>query len=314
MSASGWSLEQGASQAGRVAVVTGANTGVGLEVARGLAILGATVVLACRNTEAAAAARQDILRSAPGARVDVVHLDVSDLASVRACADELRAGQPVIDILVNNAGVMHQTRQLTVDGFEGDFGTNFLGPFALTGLLLDRVLASEAGRIIAVSSKTHRSGRIAFDDLQSTTSFTPARAYTQSKLAQLMATYELQRRLESAASPAIALAAHPGGTRTSILREQPRAVRWVFNSRSRYVTGWFTQGPSEGALPMLRAATDPAATGGEFYGPGGRFEQIGPPVLVRAAGRAGDTEAQQRLWAIAEALTGVTYSLTRDPA
>ena len=314
MSASGWSPEQGAPQAGRVAVVTGANTGVGLEVARGLAILGATVVLACRNTDAAAAARQDILRSAPAARVDVVRLDVSDLASVRACADELRAGYPVIDILVNNAGVMHQTRKLTVDGFEGDFGTNFLGPFALTGLLLDRILASRAGRIIAVSSKTHRSGRIAFDDLQLTTSFTPARAYTQSKLAQLMATYELQRRLESVGSPAIALAAHPGGARTSILREQSRAVRWVFNSRSRYVTGWFTQGPAEGALPMLRAATDPAATGGQFYGPGGRFEQIGPPVLVRAAGRAGDADAQRRLWTVAEALTGVTYSLTRDPA
>ncbi|QZA07715.1 SDR family NAD(P)-dependent oxidoreductase [Mycolicibacter heraklionensis] len=314
MSASGWSPEQGAPQAGRVAVVTGANTGVGLEVARGLAILGATVVLACRNTDAATAARQDILQSAPAARVDVVRLDVSDLASVRACADELRARYPVIDILVNNAGVMHQTRQLTVDGFEGDFGTNFLGPFALTGLLLDRVLASAAGRIIAVSSKTHRSGRIAFDDLQLVKSFTPAVAYTQSKLAQLMATFELQRRLESSASPAIALAAHPGGTRTSILREQSRAVRWVFNSRSRYVTGWFTQGPAEGALPMLRAATDPAATGGQFYGPGGRFEQIGPPVLVRAAGRACDPDAQRRLWTVAEELTGVTYSLTRDPA
>lgn len=314
MSVVQWSLEQGSPQAGRTAVVTGANTGVGLEVARGLAILGATVVLACRNTDAAAVARQDILRSAPAARVDVVHLDVSDLASVRVCADELRAGYPVIDLLVNNAGVMHQTRQLTVDGFEGDFGTNFFGPFALTGLLLDRVLASAAGRIVAVSSKTHRSGRIAFDDLQLATSFTPAVAYTQSKLAQLMATYELQRRLESVGSPAIALAAHPGGTRTSILREQSRAVRWVFNSRSRYVTGWFTQGPAEGALPMLRAATDPAAAGGQFYGPGGRFEQIGPPVLVRAAGRACDADAQRRLWTVAEELTGVTYSLTRDPA
>lgn len=307
MGAAHWSLQQGSPQTGRTAVVTGANTGVGLEVARGLAALGATVVLACRNTAAADAARADILRSAPGARIDVVHLDVSDLASVRACADELGARYPVIDILVNNAGVMHQRRQLTVDGFEGDFGTNFLGPFALTGLLLDRVLAAEAGRIIAVSSKTHRSGRIAFDDLQLALSFTPAVAYTQSKLAQLMATYELQRRLEAAGSRAIALAAHPGGTRTSILREQSRAVRWVFNSRSRFVTGWFTQGPAEGALPMLRAATDPTAAGGQFYGPGGRFEQIGPPVMVRAAGRACDVDAQQRLWTVAEELTGVTY-------
>lgn len=314
MGAANWSLEQGAPQAGRTAVVTGANTGVGLEVARGLATLGATVVLACRNTEAAAAARHDILRSAPAARIDVVQLDVSDLASVRSCADELRAGYPVIDILVNNAGVMHQTRQLTVDGFEGDFGTNFLGPFALTGLLLDRVLASEAGRIIAVSSKTHRSGRIAFDDLTLEGSFTAGVAYTQSKLAQLMACYELQRRLESVGSPTISLAAHPGGTRTSILREQSGAVRWVFNRRARYLTGWFTQGPAAGALPMLRAATDPAAVGGQFYGPGGRFEQIGPPVLVRAAGRAQDVDAQQRLWKVAEELTGVTYVLTREPS
>ncbi|MEB3069153.1 oxidoreductase [[Mycobacterium] vasticus] len=307
MSTAAWSVEQGLPQSGRTAVVTGANTGVGLEVARGLAGLGAHVVLACRNTEAAGAARHDILRTAPDARIDVVHLDVSDLASVRACADELRAAHPVIDILVNNAGVMHQSRQLTVDGFEGDFGTNFLGPFALTGLLLDRVLASNAGRIVAVSSKTHRSGRIAFDDLQLEAGFTQAVAYTQSKLAQLMAMFELQRRLEAVGSAAIALAAHPGGSRTSILREQPGSIRWVFNSRFRYLTGWFTQGPDSGALPMLRAATDPVATGGQFYGPGGRFEQIGSPVLVRAAGRAQDVDAQQRLFKIAEDLTGVSY-------
>jgi NAD(P)-dependent dehydrogenase (short-subunit alcohol dehydrogenase family) len=294
--------------------VTGANTGVGLEVARGLAALGAGVVLACRNSDAAAAARHDILRTAPEARIDVVHLDVSDLASVRACAEQLRAGYPVIDILVNNAGVMHQTRELTVDGFEGDFGTNFLGPFALTGLLLDRVLASPAGRIVAVNSKTSRGGRISFDDLQLESSFTPARAYTQSKLAQLMVVFELQRRLESLGSPAISLAAHPGGSRTGILREQSGSVRWVFNRRFRYLTGWFTQDPADGALPMLRAATDPAATGGQFYGPGGRFEQIGPPVLVRAAGRAHDVEAQQRLWKIAEDLTAVTYPLTHEPS
>lgn len=314
VTATDWTLAQGSPQHGRTAVVTGANTGVGLETARGLARLGATVVLACRNTEAATAARHDIERTVPGARIDVVRLDVSDLASVRGCADELRAGYPVIDILVNNAGVMHQTRQLTADGFEGDFGTNFLGPFALTGLLLDRILASAAGRIIAVSSKTHRGGRIAFDDLQLANSFTPSAAYTQSKLAQLMAMYELQRRLESVGATAISLAAHPGGTRTGILREQSRSVRWVFNSRFRHLTGWFTQGPAAGALPMLRAATDPAATGGQFYGPGGRFEQIGSPVLVRAAGRAQDVEAQQRLWRIAEDLTGVTYRLTPAPS
>jgi len=314
VSATAWTLAKGSPQHGRTAVVTGANTGVGLEVARGLAGLGATVVLACRNRDAADAARHDILRTAPDARVDVVHLDVSDLASVRACAEELRAGYSVIDVLVNNAGVMHQTRQLTVDGFEGDLGTNFLGPFALTGLLLDRVLASRSGRIVAVNSKTSRGGRIAFDDLQLTKSFTPTVAYTQSKLAQLMATYELQRRLDSLGSEAISLAAHPGGSRTGILREQSRAVRWVFNRRFRYLTGWFTQGPADGALAMLRAATDPAATGGQFYGPGGRFEQIGPPVLVRAPRRAHDAEAQQRLWTIAEELTGVTYPLTREPS
>lgn len=307
-------MKQGSPQRGRTAVVTGANTGVGLEVARGLATLGADVVLACRNLDAADAARDDILRTVPGARIDVVHLDVSDLASVHACAEKLRAAHPVIDILVNNAGVMHQTRQLTADGFEGDFGTNFLGPFALTGLLLDRVLVSPAGRIVAVNSKTSRGGRISFDDLQLESSFSPAAAYTQSKLAQLMAVFELQRRLETAGSPAISLAAHPGGTRTGILREQSRSIRWVFNRRFRFLTGWFTQAPADGALPMLRAATDPGATGGQFYGPGGRFEQIGPPVLVRAARRAHDVEAQQRLWQIAEELTGVSYPLTRAPS
>lgn len=294
--------------------MTGANTGVGLEIARGLAVLGADVVLACRNVDAAAVARQDILATAPVARIDVVHLDVSDLASVRAGAEELRARYPVIDVLVNNAGVMHQTRELTVDGFEGDLGTNFLGPFALTGLLLDRVLASTAGRIIAVNSKTSRGGRISFDDLQLESSFTAAAAYTQSKLAQLMAVFELQRRLESMGVPAISLAAHPGGSRTGILREQSRSVRWVFNRRFRHLTGWFTQDPAAGALPILRAATDPAAAGGQFYGPGGRFEQIGPPVLVRAAGRAHDVDAQRRLWTIAEELTGVSYPMSVGPS
>ncbi|MGV0627148.1 oxidoreductase [Mycolicibacter minnesotensis] len=314
MNAADWSVEQGASQAGRTAVVTGANTGVGLEIARGLASRGAAVVLACRNRDAAAVARADVLASVPEARVELVHLDVSDLSSVRACAEELRARFAVIDILVNNAGVMHQSRQLTADGFEGDFGTNFLGPFALTGLLLDRVLAATSGRIIAVSSKTHRSGRIAFDDLQLAKAFSPGRAYTQSKLAQLMATYELQRRLDAVASPAMALAAHPGGARTAILREHPRSIRWVFNDRFRLLTNWFTQHPAGGALPVLRAATDPAAVGGQFYGPGGRFEQIGPPVLVRAAGRAQDVDAQHRLWQAAEELTGVSYVLTREPS
>lgn len=305
-----WSLSHGLPQDGRTAVVTGANTGVGLETARGLAARGATVVLACRKAQAAATAADDIRATVPGAHIDVARVDLSDLASVRACAEVLRANYPVIDLLVNNAGVMHQTRALTRDGFEGDFATNFLGPFALTGLLLDRILASDGGRIVAVSSKTHRVGRIWFDDPQLAKGFTPQVAYTQSKLAQLMFTFELQRRLQSRGSAAMALAAHPGGTRTAILREQRPLLRLVYHRRLRYLTGWFTQGPAQGALPVLRAVTDPAAAGGQFYGPGGRYEYVGAPVLVRAATRAHDTDAQKRLWALAEDLTGVIYPLS----
>lgn len=304
-----WSLADATPQTGRVAVVTGANSGIGLEIARELARLGARVVLACRSGAAAKAARDDICRTVAGAHIDVVRLDLSDLASVRQAAAQLQASYPVIDLLVNNAGVMHHTRQVTADGFEGDLATNFLGPFALTGLLLDRIRAAAAGRIVAVSSKTHRVGRIRFDDLNLAQSFTPAVAYGQSKLAQLLFTFELHRRLSAAKAAVIALAAHPGGTRTAILRDQHPVVRMVYHPRLRYLTGWFTQDTASGALPVLRAATDPAATGGQFYGPGGRFELVGPPELVRTASRARDTAVQARLWDIAERLTGVSYRL-----
>ncbi|MGV9408975.1 oxidoreductase [Nocardia sp. NPDC003693] len=304
-----WSLDRAGDQSGRVAVVTGANTGIGLEMARALAHRGATVVLACRNAERAAAARADILAGAAGASVHVEDLDTSSLTSVARCANRLREQWPAIDLLINNAGVMAKQRTVTEEGFELDFVTNFLGHFALTGHLADALSAAPAARIVTVSSLTHRrrTATLDYDDLALERGFDSEAAYARSKLASMTFMIELQRRLAASGSRAISLAAHPGGVRTGILREQNPLVRLVYNPRMTWLTGWFTQGTVAGAEPILRAALDPDVAGGEFFGPGGRWELIGPPVPVTISRRAQDPAAGARLWEVAEQLTGVRF-------
>ncbi|MEV4417765.1 SDR family NAD(P)-dependent oxidoreductase [Catellatospora sp. NPDC049609] len=298
-----WTAADVPDQTGRVAVVTGANTGIGYAAAHVLAERGATVVLACRDPRRAADAVARLRAAAPGARVETLALDLADLASVRAAAAELRERHPEIDLLVNNAGVMWPPRGTTADGFELQFGTNHLGHFAFTGLVLDRLLPVAGSRVVTVSSIGHRSGRIDFDDLQSERGYGRHRAYAQSKLANLMFTYELQRRLDVVGAPTAAVAAHPGGAATELTRNSPPLIRRLFP----VVGPLISQSAERGALPTLRAATDPDVRGGEYYGPDGLGEVRGHPRRVGSSARSHDKLAQRRLWQESRRLTGVTF-------
>ena len=301
-----WTTDDIADQHGRVAVITGANTGLGLETAKALAARGASVVLAVRNTDKGKQAAATITAASPGADVTVQELDLSSLASVRETAAALSAGHERIDLLINNAGVMYTPRQTTADGFELQFGTNHLGHFALTGLLLDRLLAAPGSRVVTVSSVGHRiRARINFDDLQASRNYSRVAAYGQSKLANLLFTYELQRRLAASAASTIAVAAHPGGSNTELVRNSPAPLRALNTVFGRFVT----QSAAMGALPTLRAATDPGVIGGQYYGPGGFRELRGSPRVVQSSAQSHDAEIQRRLWSVSEELTGVTFPI-----
>jgi NAD(P)-dependent dehydrogenase (short-subunit alcohol dehydrogenase family) len=296
-----WTAADVPDQTGRVALVTGANTGLGLETARVLADRGATVVLACRNP-----AKAKDAAAAIGGRTELLALDLASLASVREAAAEVHERFDRLDLLINNAGVMYPPHQRTADGFELQLGTNHLGHFALTGLLLDRLRATEGSRVVVVASLAHRMARrgIDFDDLQSERSYSRLGAYAQSKLANLMFMYALQRRLADSGAGTIALAAHPGLSSTELVRHVPRPAQALYGM----AVGAFTQSADQGALPTLRAATDPLAMGAHYYGPDGPFEWRGLPVLKAAAVPAHNRSAQERLWAVSEDLTGVTYA------
>jgi NAD(P)-dependent dehydrogenase (short-subunit alcohol dehydrogenase family) len=289
-----WTEADVPAQRGRTAVITGANTGLGFETARVLAARGAQVVLACRDLGRAKEAAARIAGD-----VQSVRLDLASLASVREAAEEIGP----VDLLINNAGVMMTPFGRTADGFELQLGVNHLGHFALTGLLLEQMLGREGSRVVTVSSNGHKSGRIDFGDLQSQRRYRRMAAYYQSKLANLMFTYELQRRLAAARARTQALAAHPGKARTELTRYLPGWMRL----EDLVIEQPFGQNAAMGALATLRAAADPAARGGEYYGPGGRGEQRGYPRLVAASERARDLDTQQRLWRESERLTGVSY-------
>lgn len=287
-------------QTGRTAVITGANTGLGCEAAAALAAKGAHVVLAVRNLDKGKNAAALITKRTPGASVALQELDLTSLESIRAAAEELRSQRDHIDLLINNAGVMFTPKSTTKDGFELQFATNHLGHFALTGLLLDRLLPVPGSRVVTVSSGAHRIGRIRFDDPQWERSYNRAGAYGQSKLANLLFTYELQRRLTG--TNTIAAAAHPGVSSTELTRNTPAWIRVVI--RPFELT---FQNAAMGALPTLRAATDAGVLGGQYFGPGGFAELRGYPKVVASNDRSHDVDVQKRLWALSEELTGVVY-------
>ncbi len=300
-----WTTSDIPDQSGRVAIVTGANTGLGYHTAAALAQTGAHVVLAVRNLEKGNLALARIVAAQPDADVTLHELDLSSLASVRAAAAALRKSYPRIDLLINNAGVMWTPKQVTDDGFEMQFGTNHLGHFALTGLLLDNLLPVRGSRVVTVSSMGHRlRAAIHFDDLQWEHRYDRIAAYGQSKLANLLFTYELERRLAARDQPTtMALAAHPGGSNTELARNLPG----IFKPAVAVLGPLLFQGAAMGSLPTLRAATDPGVQGGQYYGPDGLGEQRGHPKVVSSSAQSHDEDLQRRLWAVSEELTGVTY-------
>ena len=300
-----WTTDDIPDQTGRVAVITGANTGLGYETARALAEHGAHVVLAVRNLDKGKDAAARITAASPSAGVALQELDLTSLDSIRAAARQLRSDHDRIDLLINNAGVMYTPKSTTKDGFELQFGTNHLGHFALTGLLLDRLLPVAGSRIVTVSSIGHRiRADIHFDDLQWEHSYNRVSAYGQAKLANLLFTYELQRRL-ALHGTTIAAAAHPGGSNTELMRNLPPLVARV----SAVIEPLF-QDPAMGALPSLRAATDPAVVGGQYFGPDGFAQTRGYPKVVASSRKSHDIDLQRRLWAVSEELTGVVYPVT----
>jgi NAD(P)-dependent dehydrogenase (short-subunit alcohol dehydrogenase family) len=295
---------------GRTAVVTGANTGLGLQTARVLAARGAHVVLACRNLDKAARAVGQIAMASPGASASAVRLDLASQSCVRSAAQEIRARFPRVDLLINNAGVMAVPYQRTEDGFELTLATNHLGPFALTGLLLDRLAAG--ARIVTMSSISHQDGVMDFDDLQSELDYDPEQAYSQSKLANLLFAYELDRRLRAAGAGVTALACHPGVVYTDLFATRSGLQQFLLSPAMRIINFWAVQNARMGALPALRAATDPSARGGEYfgprrYGPRRRF-YTGYPAVADSSARSHDEADQARLWQVSEQLTGVSYA------
>jgi NAD(P)-dependent dehydrogenase (short-subunit alcohol dehydrogenase family) len=301
-----WTAQDVGDQSGRVAVVTGASSGLGLETARVLAAHGATVVLAGRDSSRIGAAADDIRQQAT-APVQTAELDLASLESIRAAAADLTSRFSRLDLLINNAGLMFAPYGLTKDGYELQFGTNHLGHFALTGLLMPSLLAAPGSRVVTLSSNGHRAGRMNFADLQSARHYSRYAAYGKSKLANLLFTYELQRRLAAAKAHTIALAAHPGTARTELTRHMSAVSNAAMSSRFATLNSWLVQDAKMGALPTLRAATDPEAIGGTYYGPGGFMQLTGYPVVVTSNTRSHNNQDQRRLWVESEQLTGITY-------
>jgi NAD(P)-dependent dehydrogenase (short-subunit alcohol dehydrogenase family) len=299
-----WTADRVPDQTGRVFVVTGANSGLGLATTRALARKGGHVVLAVRDAAKGHRAVAEITAEQPGARLEVRRLDLTDLDSVRAFAEGLRADQPRLDVLVNNAGVMAPPRSLSAQGHEVQFAGNHLGHFALTGLLLGPLTDGDDPRVVTVTSTNHRQGRLHFDDVSGERTYAPMRFYNQSKFANAVFGRELHRRLTAAGSPVRSLLAHPGYASTNLQTTAPVGLVKLLFGR---VLAPFAQSPDQGALPQLHAATAPDVAGGEFIGPDGFAELRGGPTRVRLSAAAADPGTGRRLWDLSERLTGVRF-------
>ena len=295
---------------GKIAIITGANSGIGYEAAEILARKGAHVVLAVRNESKGVKAAREIRSRLPTADLEVMALDLASQASIRAFADAFVAKHDRLDLLINNAGVMAIPRRETADGFEMQLGTNHLGHFALTGLLLPLILKTPQARIVTVSSGVHQMGQINFDDLQSRQSYKKWGAYAQSKLANLLFAYELQRKLAAAGSNAISVAAHPGYAATNLQSVGPQMEgSRIQGAAMSFMNIVVAQSAEMGSLPTVYAAASPDVRGGDYIGPGGLMGQRGWPKKVQSNGRSHDEVDATRLWAVSEELTGVTYVL-----
>ncbi len=311
-----WTADDVPDQDGRTIVVTGANSGIGLEATRELARHGANVIMACRNTERGEDAAADVRAGVPDADLRVEVCDLASLESIRAFAERLE-GEP-IDVLINNAGTMAIPRSETEDGFETQFGVNHLGHFALTGLVFEGLHTapeSEPARVVTVSSGLHERGEIDFDDLQGEQAYDKWDAYGQSKLANLLFAYELERRFLTAGLSAKSLAVHPGYADTQLQFRgiEGRGSRIRLLGR-QLMNAVLAQPAEKGALPTLYAATAPDAEGGAYYGPGGLLDMRGTPERQASSDRSYDRGTARRLWEVSSELTGVTYDLPEPKA
>lgn len=304
---SNWTTNNIPDMTGKMAIVTGANSGIGWDTAVALARKGATVIMACRNPQKGRVALDQIKAVVPGADVELMQLDLASLDSIRRFSEEFHARYNRLDLLINNAGIMMVPYGITEDGFERQFGTNHLGHFALTGLLLDLIMATPGARVVNVSSAGHRMGSMDFDDLmfEGGEGYSGRAAYGRSKLANILFTYELQRRFEAAGVDAEALAAHPGGSNTNLGNHLMEG--WYIKPFAPLLMRVVTQSSAMGALPTIRAAVDSNARGGEYYGPDGFMEQRGYPVIVQSNDKSHNLADARQLWDASETLTRVTY-------
>lgn len=301
-----WTTKNIPDLTGKVMVVTGGNSGVGYEAAKEFARKGSQTVLACRSLEKAQAALDQIQAEIPDAAVEIMELDLASLKSVHRFAEAFRTKFDRLDVLLNNAGIMAVPYGKTEDGFESQLGTNHLGHFALTGMLIEVLLKTPGSRIVNVSSNGHRSGKMDFENLmfEDGKDYSRTQAYYNSKLANLLFTYELQRRLETNGADNIALAAHPGISTTSLADHLfPKAILKLMIP----LFGMMNQNAAMGALPSIRAAVDPNVSGGQYFGPDGPNERKGYPVMVQSSAASHNEADAQKLWEFSEQLTGVQY-------
>ena len=308
MSNNNWTVNDMPDLTGKVIVVTGANSGIGFEAAKEFARRGAQTIMACRSMDKAQAALDQIQAEIPNAPAEIMQLDLASQKSVRQFADAFKAKYDRLDVLANNAGIMMVPYGVTEDGFERQFGTNHLGHFALTGLLIDLLIKTPGARVVNVSSNAHRSGVMNFDNLmyENGDGYSPMGAYGRSKLANLLFTKELQRRFDAQDVNALALSAHPGISTTNLAAHMTN--RWYIKILMP-LFGWMMQSAAMGALPTIRAAVDTAVTGGDYFGPKGSGERSGYPVVVQANDAAHNSADAQKLWQISEELTGVRYNV-----
>jgi NAD(P)-dependent dehydrogenase (short-subunit alcohol dehydrogenase family) len=307
-----WTAKDIPDQHGKIAVVTGANSGLGFATSQALAAKGALVVMACRNLEKGRAAANAIRQGNPDANLDVMALDLADLAAVGTFVNTLRDKYKQLDLLINNAGVMAIPYHETADGFEMQFGTNHLGHFALAGLLLQMLLAAGSSRVVTVSSAAHMLGKLDFNDFNGHNGYHKWRAYNRSKLANLLFAYELQRRLVNAGYQTISVAAHPGYASTNLQFAGPEMEKnQLAVGLMKIGNLLLSQSAEMGALPSLYAATAKDIRGGDYIGPGGLLGTRGYPVKTHSSAASHDQNAAERLWSISEQLTHVHYDLPR---
>jgi len=306
MSTEKWTADNIPDLTGKVIIITGANSGIGFESSKILASKGAEIVLACRNMKKAEVALADLKKSVKDAKAEIMHLDLASQKSIISFTDAFKAKYNRLDVLLNNAGIMSVPYGTTEDGFEKQFGTNHLGHFALTGLLIDHIKETSGARVVSMSSGAHSMASMDFNNLQydGGKGYSPSTAYGRSKLANLLFTYELQRRFEQKNSNAIALAAHPGGANTNLNSHLGDSL---MGKLMNPIMNAMFQSAAMGALPILRAATDPKVRGGEYYGPDGLTGNSGYPVVVKSNKRSHNAAMQKKLWQVSEKLTGISF-------